>query len=59
MVKGVLIVAVAIVVGGFLAGGRYTSSSQQNYTYISDRFTGSTWTCFQRTCYKVEFQNSD
>jgi hypothetical protein len=42
----ILILAAAIVVGGFLIGGRYVAApgSELN-VYVVDRFTGSVWLC--------------
>lgn len=46
---GAFIVAGAVVIGGFLAGGRYTAASAGNaghvYVYVVDRFTGAVWRC--------------
>ena len=60
MIKPALIVAIAIVIGGFLAGGRYTSTSTGSIAgfFVTDRFTGAAWACGQSIgCRKIE--NSD
>jgi hypothetical protein len=57
MIKAALILAVAIIVGGFLAGGRYATSGSGNAGYIVDRYTGSITVCVLVACRKIE--NSD
>ena len=61
MTKAALILAVAIVIGGFLAGGRYTSATNGGAiggAFVVDRFTGATTYCNGLgDCHKSE--NSD
>ncbi|MGA2794420.1 MAG: hypothetical protein ABSE69_12970 [Roseiarcus sp.] len=61
MTKAALILAIAIVIGGFLAGGRYTSASSGGAVggaFVVDRFTGATsWCGVAGACHKIE--NSD
>jgi hypothetical protein len=59
MIKAALILAVAFVIGGFLAGGRYTANSGDRFgVFVTDRFTGASWLCVQSLgCRKLE--NSD
>ncbi len=57
MIKEALILAAAIVVAGFLTGGRFTSSAAQGFVYVTDRFTGATSTCGLGGCSKIENSN--
>jgi hypothetical protein len=52
------ILAAAIVMAGFLIGGRYipaTASGGQSGIYIVDRFTGAAWHCWPN-CERVEYR---
>jgi hypothetical protein len=40
-----LILASAILIAGFLAGGRYTATANQTGAFVVDRFTGSVAFC--------------
>jgi hypothetical protein len=48
--KGALILAVAVVLAGFLSGGIYTTSGTQFVSNVTNRFTGSTWKCSMSEC---------
>ena len=60
MTKSALILAVAIVIGGFLAGGRYTPATfggTLGGAIVVDQFTGTTSFCTMDECRKL--QNAD
>ena len=60
MTRAALILAIAIMIGGFLAGGRYTVASGGSGVFggvVVDRFTGATSLCTIGGCTKLENSN--
>lgn len=58
MIKAALIVGIAIVIGGFLAGGRYaTTPGGTGAAFVIDRFTGAVSFCSFTDCKMVENSN--
>jgi hypothetical protein len=51
------ILAGAIIIAGFLIGGRYTAAGYNSGIFIVDRYTGASWTCSLRDCWRVESSN--
>jgi hypothetical protein len=55
-----IILAIALVIAGFLVGGRYTavavSGAEVAYAVVVDRFTGSADIC-SSTCRPIPFKN--
>ena len=49
-----LILAAAIVIAGFLAGGRYSVSGTPSGAFLVDKFTGATTFCALTTCKAVD-----
>ena len=62
-VMSALILATAIVVGGFLVGGRYDSNFANGATSVVDRFTGAVRVCDsrgdRRVCRNIRDRNSN
>jgi len=57
-----IILAVALVIAGFLnGGGLYTVSNGQATTHIINRFTGAGWYCAASNCFRLIWheQNSN
>jgi hypothetical protein len=52
------ILAIGLIVGGFLSGGRFTATAMSRgdsngYVLIVDRFTGSATACTQQSCREI------
>lgn len=53
------VIAGAIVLAGFFAGGRYSAvavpgdETAAPYVLMLDRFTGSAWFCVRTTCHSI------
>jgi hypothetical protein len=56
----VIVLAVALVMAGFVSGGIYTASSNgaSGGVTIMNRFTGTAWSCFN-SCEPVQYKNSN